>query len=293
MNISSLSVTTGPAHDPEGLLEGWRVAMQAEGRAPATIALRLQVASLAARAAGCRVDQLTTADVRIFLAARRTPATRSTYYNCLAALGVYLVAEGIRGDDPTAAIRPPRTPRGTPRPCSTIAFHAILAASRERTRAMVLLGALQGLRAHEVAKVRGDDLDLAAGTLYVRGKGGRDATLPLHPEIAVLARTMPARGWWFPSPAGSRRGQPVLPTAVTSAVKRACKAAGVPVHGAHPLRHYFGTSLVRNGADLRVTQELMRHASLATTQIYVEASDEARRAAVFRLPGLPEGGGAR
>jgi site-specific recombinase XerD len=70
---------------------------------------------------------------------------------------------------------------------------------------------------------------------------------------------------------------------VSCAISIAMRRVGVP-STAHGLRHWFGTWLVRSGTDLRTAQTLLRHASLATTAIYVEVADDARRAAVLRLP---------
>ena len=64
---------------------------------------------------------------------------------------------------------------------------------------MLLLAALAGLRAHEIAKVRGHDVDSDARTLYVIGKGGHAATIPTAPATGRDRRTMPARGLWFPA----------------------------------------------------------------------------------------------
>lgn len=119
--------------------------------------------------------------------------------------------------------------------------------------------------------------------MRVLGKGGVESVLPLHPEIVALAASMPTRDYWFPS---DRPGPHVLSRTVSVNVRRACAAAGVPLHGAHPLRHWFATWLVRGGADLRTTQTLMRHSSLATTARYCEVSEDSRRAAVLRLPSL-------
>lgn len=292
MTPTSLSVVVCPDLDPTGILTGWRTAMEAEGKSGETIRLRLLAVSLAARTGHCRVDAITTADLRAWLAAYGNVSTQATYYNSLAAFHLYLQREGLRADNPNGLIRRPRPPKGRPRPCSTPALHALVASAGPKGRPKVILAAWQGLRAAEVARVRGEDLDLDAGTLRVRGKGGRERVLPLHPAVIELAETMPVRGWWFPSPTRAHRA--VLPSAVTGAVKQACRAAGMPAHGAHPLRHWFATWAVRSGADLRTVQELLGHSSLATTAIYTEVSDEARRAAVLRLPGLPgpDAGGA-
>lgn len=264
--------------------------MLAEGLSPNTIRLRLCTLTLAARSAGKPADQLDADDLRTWLAGHSNPNTRATYFGVVSAFFDWMVREGRLQKNPTAVIRRPRVPRGAPRPVSTPALHAILDSCTPRARIMLLLAAYQGLRAGEVANVRGDDVDLDAGTLRVRGKGGVEAVLPLHPDIALLAASMPARGWWFPSP--KNRGLPVRSSAVTGAVRHACGLAGLRTHGAHPLRHWYGTWLVRSGADLRTAQTLLRHASLATTAIYVEVTEDSRRSAVLRLPDITGRGAA-
>ncbi|MCV7090197.1 site-specific integrase [Mycobacterium interjectum] len=150
-----------------------------------------------------------------------------------------------------------------------------------RTRVMILLAALAGLRVHEIAKFRGEDIDLDARTLRVTGKGGRTDSLPVHPMLVAAALTMPARGWWFP--ANSRRpGDHVHGKSVSDIIGNAMRRAGVP-GTPHGLRHSFGSNLVASGADLRTAQTLLRHANLQTTAIYVQVADGKRVEAIDRL----------
>lgn len=148
---------------------------------------------------------------------------------------------------------------------------------------MVLLACYQGLRVAEVARMRGEDIDPSEGLLRVAGKGGVIAELPLHPEIALAALTMPRSGWWFRSALAPER--PIEGRTVTTHISNAMRRAGV-AGVPHGLRHWHATALLRGGTDIRTVQLLMRHASLATTQVYLEVTDEARRAAVLRLPTL-------
>lgn len=147
-----------------------------------------------------------------------------------------------------------------------------------RTRVMVLLAAYAGLRVHEIAKVRGEDQ--RAGTLRVVGKGGVEAALAIHPMIAGAAMAMPAVGWWFPAPGGEG---PLTPNGVTTTVGRTMRRAGVS-GTAHSLRHWYATAQLRAGVNIRVVQENMRHASLASTQLYTAVDDQERRAGIMALP---------
>ncbi|MFE7747203.1 tyrosine-type recombinase/integrase, partial [Nocardia sp. NPDC057455] len=166
-------------------------------------------------------------------------------------------------------------PRGVPKPFTPAELRRIEATNMHfRTRVMVRLALCQGFRVHEVAKVRGEDFDLVARTVTVTGKGGVTATLPLHDLVYEVALEMPRSGWWFPANA-TRPGEHVLPGSVTDMIRKVCKRAGIR-GWAHRLRHSFGTGLLDSNVDVRVVQELMRHASLGTTQVYTKVSDYRR-----------------
>lgn len=274
----------GPA-TTEGLdlLSEWATWMRAAGWTPKTVSGRLGVIRCASNATGSDPLAFEPGVVSEWLAGLSNANTRSTYFRGLVAWHGWLLEQGHRPDDPTRLLRRPRQPKGVPHPVSTAGLQRLLKhlETRPRHRAMVLLCAYQGLRVHEVAKIRGEDIDLDDNVLRVLGKGGKDAVLPLHPEVVGLAAVMPRRGWWFGS--SKHKGRPVAPTAVTTGVGNAMRAAGVQ-GSAHSLRHWYGTHLLRSGADIRVVQGLMRHASLATTEGYLEVADGAQLAAVLRLP---------
>lgn len=261
--------------------------MLAEGTSNSTVELRVMAMRLCVRHAEIPITSLSADHLRAWLAGYPNPNTKSTYYAAVARFHVWIVAERLREDNPLALIRKPRVPQRVPRPCTSPALRLMLATTRQRDRDMMVLAAYQGLRRAEISQVRGEDIDTYARTMHVVGKGGSAAILPLHPLIAEMADRYPVRGWWFPS--RRRPGCPITPQVVTIAVQRACADAEVPGVGAHPLRHWHATELVRSGADLRTVQVLMRHASLATTAGYVKASDEALREASAALPDLTGG----
>lgn len=180
-------------------------------------------------------------------------------------------------------------PRTRPRPFTLEQVDALLTSGAyRRTRAMILLGLYQGLRAHEIAKIRGDHIDLTSSTLYVHGKGNKEATLPLHPIVAELARTMPAGGYWFPSRRASDPHGHIHYRSVSDLMARAIARAGITDRRltGHSLRHTFGTELVEAGLDIRIVKELLRHESLNSTQIYTQVSERMMRDGLARLPGL-------
>lgn len=274
-------VSTVPQLDR--LLTQWATWGRGQGHAETTIAAR---ATRVRKLAETGTDPLHADpdDILSYLATVPTKSSKATYYSHLRSWFVWLVRAGHRDDDPTLRTPAPRSPRREPHPVSDAGVqHLLTSRMHRRTRMMILLAVLEGLRVHEVAKIRGDDIDLLGMNLTVVGKGGYCAVLPLHPLIASLARTFPQRGWWFPTHVGNRQGDgPILPRSVSTIVGNAMRRAGVP-GSAHCLRHSFCTSLVREGVNIRVIQTLARHASLQSTQIYTQVDDEQRRRAVNSL----------
>lgn len=259
---------------------------QAAGRAEQTRLVAQKVLRKFGSTLGGSLESFTTQDVVSYLARPSfSQNTRATYFSHINSFGDWLVKTGRREDNPAAAAPRPRARRMPPRPVSKVLLPTILSRARDdKVRLMILLAAFQGLRVHEIAKVRGEDVDPYEGSLTVEGKGGKVAILPLHDSVsdAMAVAGVPARGFWFPSPSTHRRGLPVLPSAVYKSITAALDDAGVDATP-HALRHLFGTSLVRNGVNLRVIQELMRHESLATTQSYLEVNNEEKRAGLNTL----------
>lgn len=154
----------------------------------------------------------------------------------------------------------PRAPRGLPRPITTKQLSRLLGTRmHHRTRVMILLASLAGLRAHEIAKIRGEDLDVEQGVLHVVGKGGVSWTLPAHPMIVEYAATMPRRGHWFTTHVGPGRGiRPIRRDSVSVIIGDAMTRAGID-GGAHRLRHWYVTTIVDAGADPPPRPVLRRH----------------------------------
>lgn len=260
-------------------LQHFKAAMVASGISQRTIAERLRTIARFESSAGVpalAADHYQLADWLAGLGVGQS--TLSTYHSLLSSFYRWAVLAGLREDNPMARIKAAKRPRRQPRPVSDAAVHRMLANTRDdELRAMILLAAYQGLRVSEVARMRGSTIDHDARTITVRGKGGVEAVLPAHRMVIAHARRMPA-GWWFPSPHGGHLGGRTIWKRLRLHMI-ACRVSGTP----HCLRHYFGTELVERGADLRVVQELMRHAQLSTTAVYVAASDKRQRAALDAL----------
>lgn len=209
-------------------------------------------------------------------------ATAATYYSYLMSFHKWLVMLDHRTDNPMYKLQTPRRPERTPRPVADNDLIRLLGIRmHHRTRVMILLAALAGLRVSEVAKVRGEDIDLASDRIYVIGKGSKRAWVPMHSILMDVARDMPQLGWWFPGNC-RRPGQPIRSKSVSDVIGGAMRRAGIQ-GTPHSLRHWYATTLLSDGADLRTVQELMRHSSVQTTQVYTQVPDARRIAAVARL----------
>lgn len=208
--------------------------------------------------------------------------TRRTYYSHLTSIYTYLIELGEVRVSPLARMKHPGQPAPRPNPLSVDELHHVLAQADHRMFTWLLLGCLAGLRAHEIAKVHGSDV--TERTLYVCGKGGHEALLPLHPTLWKVAQDYPRDDWWFPSPHRNRTH--VSMELVSNSIRDHFRACGIPGAGAtHRLRYSYGTNLARSGAHLRVVQDLLRHKQLATTERYILVEDHERQAAIAGLPG--------
>ena len=134
-----------------------------------------------------------------------------------------------------------------------------------------------GCRASEVAHLKPCDLDFGSGLARCVGKGDKERIVPLGSQAraaltAYLATDRPVLVTRRPLTAEvfvTRHGRPMSRSAIWNVVKKAALEAGLPTSvTTHTLRHSFATHLLAGGADLRVVQEMLGHASIATTQIY-------------------------
>lgn len=212
----------------------------------------------------------------------------------------FLVREGRVDVDPSGRLRPPKTPRRLPKaltisqidelldaagpaPGSTDASAAEPAAVRDR--ALLELLYATGARVSEIVQLDVDDT--AHGDLLrVRGKGDKERVVPVgsYARAAVeayLTRVRPqlaARGRTTPRLFLGVRGAPLSRQSAWLVIQAAAERAGLTAHvSPHTLRHSFATHLLQGGADVRVVQELLGHASVATTQIYTHVTVDALR----------------
>lgn len=232
-------------------------------------------------------------DVTEFLAAlregapERPPLSASSAARTLVAvrgLHRFLALEGETPTDPAGAVAPPKAPKRLPKAISVNEVERLLSAAsagdtpaalRDRAIVEVLYGA--GARISEAVGLEVDDIDLEQGSVRLLGKGSKERIVPLgrYAREAVTAYTVRARPSFalkgqgtpalFLNQRGGRLSRQSAWKAIHAAAERADLGGKV---SPHTLRHSFATHLLDGGADVRVVQELLGHASVTTTQIY-------------------------
>jgi integrase/recombinase XerD len=196
----------------------------------------------------------------------------------------FAVREGAVGRDVAAEVKPPAPPRRLPKALPVEDVEAVLDAAGApgtelaiRDRALLELLYGTGARISEAVGLDVDDLDLDASQVLLRGKGGKQRVVPVGRFAVDAVRSylddvrpglVSARangGAVFLNSRGGRLSRQSAWAVLAKAAQRA--GIGVEV-SPHTLRHSFATHLLDGGADVRVVQELLGHASVTTTQVY-------------------------
>jgi integrase/recombinase XerD len=210
----------------------------------------------------------------------------------------FLHVEGVTCRDLTGAVPSVASWRlaGLVKALDAGSLARLLASCDRRTRvgrrdfAVLMLLSRLGLRAGEVAALRLSDIDWRGGELLVRGKGSREERLPLPGDVGEalagwLARGRPRCecGFVFTRVRAPLDG--LSSGGVSTIVRRACRRAGLPVVGAHRLRHTAATEMLRAGGSLTEVGQVLRHRSRDVTSIYAKVDRLALAAVVQPWPG--------
>jgi integrase/recombinase XerD len=205
----------------------------------------------------------------------------------------FAVKDGLARLDPTVGVRPPTPAKRLPKALPLADVEAILEAAGApgtvlalRDRALLELLYGTGARISEAVGLDVDDLDLGdseeagapGGTVLLRGKGGKERVVPVgryacEALSAYLVRGRPELVSTTTGPAGAlflnARGGRLSRQSAWTVIVRSAQRAGVSAEvSPHTMRHSFATHLLEGGADVRVVQELLGHASVTTTQVY-------------------------
>ena len=244
-----------------------------------------------------RPEEVTEAHVTEFLARlregddeHRPLAATSAARTLVAVRGLhrFLALEGSLDADPTRDVSPPRPPSRLPKAIALDDVERLLDAAsvgdtpaslRDRALLEVLYGT--GARISEAIGLDVDDVDGEDGVVRLRGKGGKERLVPLGSYAARALEAWLVRG--RPALAAAGRGTPAVflntrggrlsRQSAWAVLRGAAERAGLSGHlSPHTLRHSFATHLLEGGADVRVVQELLGHASVTTTQIYTRVT---------------------
>jgi integrase/recombinase XerD len=294
-----------PDHDPTELpleVTEFLTWLGAErGRAASTLEayrrdLRAYLAFLGER--GATLATATTDDVRGFLAAMADAGlartTRARRLVAVRTMHRFLCDEELLPTDPTAEVDSPGLPRGIPKALSEPQVEALLAAvvgddpvaRRDRAILEVLYGT--GCRISELVGLSIGDLDLHTARMRVFGKGSKERVVPIGTAAGLALEAwlsdagrgaMAPERWRRRGDADAvflnQRGGRLTRQGAWGVVRRHGEAAGLTgLLTPHVLRHSCATHMVDHGADLRVVQELLGHASVSTTQVYTRVSTE-------------------
>ena len=268
--------------------------------------------------AGRTLADATTDDIRGYLDALHkrgfAPSSVARRLSAVRQLFRFLLAEGRRGDDPTAVIEGPKRGRSLPKVLSIAEVDRLMAQARanmqtagrplpERLRAARLACLIEvlyatGLRVSELVALPITAARREAHMIVVRGKGAKERLVPLNQAaktamadyLALLAEADDGRRdskWLFPSfgEAGHLTRQHFARELKALAAAAGLRPAAV---SPHVLRHAFASHLLHNGADLRVVQTLLGHADISTTQIYTHVLEERLKSLVRDLHPLGE-----
>jgi integrase/recombinase XerD len=210
----------------------------------------------------------------------------------------FAVREGIAAHDPAREVKPPTLPRRLPKALDVDQVERLLAGAGVgldeplalRNRALLEFLYATGARISEAVGCAVDDLDLDEGVVLLHGKGGKQRLVPVggYAREALDAYLVRARPGLLAAGRGSvavfvnARGGRLSRQSAWVILRGAARRAGLPVDGAHgvsphTLRHSYATHLLDGGADIRVVQELLGHASVTTTQVYTLVTVERLR----------------
>lgn len=247
------------------------------------------------------VDEVTIGVLRSWLARLHSQgASRATLARRASSARVFTawaVRDGVLTSDPGALLASPKGRRSLPDVLRVDEAAAVMTAAGAdgsprglRDAAIVELLYATGARVSELCGLDIDELDTARRTVRLMGKGAKERTVPLGEPAAAavgawLARGRPRLSTPDSGPAlllGARGARLDPRTARRVVHDRIAAVDGVADVGPHGLRHTAATHLLEGGADLRSVQELLGHATLATTQIYTHVSIERLRATYER-----------
>jgi len=182
--------------------------------------------------------------------------------------------------DPTLKIEVPRKKEKIPEVLTEKEVRKLFQhAYTTRELALIAIFIYTGARLGEVQTLMWRDIDVERGIIKLRGKGGKERIIPLHPQLLFILDLYKKRNPESPTVFSISRRR------IQQIIKRIGERIGKNIHP-HMLRHTFATFLLKKGVDLRTIQQLLGHAKITTTQIYTHVSTEQKQEAILKLKDL-------
>lgn len=245
-----------------------------------TMATRRGVLGRLARTIGCCPCEATRAQIDVWWDAHpASAAARAVDLSHVRSFYGWAIDDELRPDDPSRHLPMPRRKKGIPRPVSEDELERAIGLATDRVRPWLVLAGFAGLRGAEIAQLRGEDVDFDRGVLIVAdGKGGKQRVVPMHPRVRQVLADVPSRGPVF----RQRSGEQITPGCLQTVASDFLLGIGCR-STLHAFRHRFGTRLYETTRDLRLVQEMLGHASPATTAVYTAWSPDAAAAGIGEL----------
>lgn len=256
------------------VIDRYQQAMRAGGYPKGTVYLRGYHLRRFATTVEVDVGQVTRDQIVAFLDVPQWALSyRHSFRVTLRGFFHWAKTEHIIRHNPTKHLKAVSAPTGKPRPAPADAVAQGESCTDRRVRTMVRLGAHAGLRCCEICRVHHDDVEqgIDGWTLRVLGKGRKTRIIPITDTLAGEIRQ--ADEWLFPGLIDGHLSASYVSKIVSRALPQGWTA--------HTLRHRFASqAYIGSGKDIRAVQELLGHASVATTQIYTAVENSTLRAAV-------------
>ena len=225
---------------------------------------------------GVHPQVATTEDLQRLVMMVKASSTKSTYAARVRSLFKALRKMGLIDNQADLDLPAVRKKRGLPHPLTPGEAELLMSKAQLPMRDWFIIGCKAGLRAMEVANLRGVDLEKVDDgyILRVAGKGGTDLSVPVADIVAqtILGYETSGKIW------------KITPNRLTKLASAEMKRLGIPKKTFHACRHFFATNMLeKSNGDLLAVRDLMRHSSVATTQVYTQLASGRTRSLVNLL----------
>ena len=222
---------------------------------------------------GVHPQEATLDDLQRTVMTAKAASTKANYASRLRSMFKAMNKMGLIDNKVIDDLPTPRKGRGLPHPLTPNEAKLVMTKSTQPMKDWFIIGCCAGLRAMEVANLRGIDLEDGSDgyTLRIAGKGGTDLTVPVAKIVADTIKKYKTDG----------RLWEITPNGLSKKAAQEMRRLGIQHKTFHACRHYFATTMLeKSGGDILAFRDLMRHSSVATTQVYTQLASGRTRSLV-------------